>query len=151
MKQARDLFLLSAIAYRQGKYDDSATLFATAMSSDDVEQFLEVLNEEQTVTSSSLLSPAKEIESSLEQAIGIFSTSLNTAIETEDEELVFPATSETDLDESEDFDDDEENSSDVSSFPGQTIIPSSLSNEEKSKSRKIVISSSINSPVKLRA
>jgi hypothetical protein len=150
MKQARDLFLLSAIAYRQGKYDDAATLFATAMSSDDADQFLEVLNEEQTVTANTLLSTGKEIESSLDQAITLFSSSLSTAIEAEDEELLILSASETNEEDLEDFDDDE-TSSDVSSFPGQNIIPSSLSNEEKPKSRKILISSNINSPVKLRA
>ena len=40
---ARDLFLLSAVAFRNGKYDQAGELFSAALSSDDSSEFLNVV------------------------------------------------------------------------------------------------------------
>jgi hypothetical protein len=151
MKQARDLFLLSAIAFQQGKHSDSGKLFATAMASSDVEEFLDLLNEERTVTSGSLLSTSRAIETSLEDATRLFAASLSE--EAEDETIVsLPGLSEeADDEEDEDFDDIDSN------MPGQRIIPSSISSSATPKAApgttgsRIVISSSLRSPVKVKS
>lgn len=123
MKQARDLFLLSALAYRQGKHQDSATLFAAAMASDDVDQFLEVLNEENTVTSMSLSSTSKSIETSLEQAIANFSEGLASSDEDEDTVEFAESTPGADDEDFDDFGTDEPSSG----MLGQPMLPSVLS------------------------
>lgn len=146
MKQARDLFLLSAIAYRQGKFEESATLYATAMTSEDADQFLSVLNEEQTITANSLLDVGKELDQNLEKSISTFADVLSNEYfyKAEDEPLRIPSLSEDGEDE--DFEGD---SDDVSSFPGEKIIPSSLS-KSKPYTGKLIISPTLNSPIKVK-
>ncbi len=156
MKQARDLFLLAAIAYRQGKPADSGRLFAAAMASDDVEDFLTVLNEEQTVKEHTLRSHSSEVEDCLETAVSAFSESLSAAAEDEDLfEIGDTATEDDDTD----FEDDSQQSDDPSDImPGQNILPGSLSADPNKvdqpipvRKSRIVISSSLNSPVRPRS
>jgi hypothetical protein len=161
MKQARDLFLLATIAYQQGKHSDAGTLFATAMASSDVNEFLDLLNEENTVTAGTMLATSKSIETTLSQAVNRFSASLSE--EAEDEELTsLPKLSDagtegeddTELDEDdEDFNDDIDTDN-----PGCKVLPSSLSSTVKvlplantKPSTRIIISSTLKSPVKVKA
>lgn len=149
MRNARDLFLLSALAYRQGRHKESATLYATAMASEDVDQFLSVLNEEHTVTAASLSSAISTIETTLEEKALEFANSL-TAI-AEDEVIVeLPSQSESfDLDEeTEDEALDDLETSDPSGMPGQKILPTSISTATKKV--KLVISPSLHTSISLK-
>ena len=161
MKHSRDLFLLSTIAFRQGKHQDAGSLFAAAMSATDSEEFLNLLNEENTVTASTLLSIASDIELDLESACASFTSSLSSSGEDEDE---FNIEDEDSGDEDEDsgdedeadFDDEDAGDDISSSMPGQRILPSSLSSNKPAKEQKpttgsrIVVSSSLKSPVRIK-
>lgn len=159
MKQARDLFLLSSIAYQQGKYSESGTLFATAMASSDVDEFLNLLNEEQTVTTQTLLSISSSVDTSLEIAASRFTQALSAD---EDEEDTVPQPSD-ETDAEEDFQDDKDEFVDDvdTDIPGQHVAPGSLTlaptniiGQSKSSTDlvlpKIVISSTLKSPVRIR-
>lgn len=156
MKQSRDLFLLSALAYRQGKAADAGQLFAAAMSQPDTDEFLNLLNEEQTVTASSLLSTSRSIEDSLEQATSAFVEALSA--DAEDETIIgLPRHEGDDEENSEDLDDIGDNhegcTSDdqASSMPGLPLIPSSLSSiSSLPPSTKIILSDTFKSPVGIK-
>lgn len=152
MKQARDLFLLSTIAYQQGKHSDSGKLFAAAMASSDASEFLDLLNEEQTVTSGSLVaasaSLSNSIEESVEAATQSFSLALSSSAEDEESSDVPTPTEE---DDGEDFEEGDEYVDDIDTdMPGQKVLPSSLSSTSFKPKTKIIISASLNSPIKLR-
>jgi hypothetical protein len=155
MQQSRDLFLLATLAYRQGKPSDAGQLFAAAMSQPDTDQFLDLLNEDLTVTASSLLSTSRSIETSLEQAVASFTEALSA--DAEDETVIGLPRHEGDDDEnSEDLDDIGDNhegcTSDdqASDMPGLPLIPSSLSKVAGSPSTKIILSGNLRSPVGLK-
>ena len=154
MKHSRDLFLLSTIAFRQGKHQDAGSLFAAAMSAPDSDEFLNLLNEENTVTANTLLSTASDIELDLESACASFTSSLSSSGADEDEFNIDDEDSGEDDDAN--FDDEDAGDDISSSMPGQRILPSSLSSNKPVKERKpttcsrIVVSSSLKSPVRIK-
>lgn len=109
---ARDLFLLSTIAYKRGQIDQAGVLFATAMASADADAFIEELNNNATVSVSA--SNADRVHSF---AAGAFS------VIQEDDVTGLPALCAEDEDDDEDFESDDPNPL----MPGQNILPSAIS------------------------
>lgn len=106
MSLTRDMLVLAAVAFREKRYSDAGTLFATAMSCDDFEEFFENLSKMDTETSLSfsektLAQISKEISLSMEDP---------ETDATEDEEEI----------ESDDLDPDN---------PGELLLPSSISSK----------------------
>jgi hypothetical protein len=144
MYQSRDLFLLSAIAFKQGNHKDSATLFASAMASGDCDAFLTFLNSDNTVEASTL-DAVRSIEGHLETAIAGFEDGLSEFSEDE-ASLTLPSLS-AETDDETDFDTQEDEVSDDvdETLPGEAVIPSSLS--AVAKPRVIL---AVSSPVTLK-
>ena len=163
MQTARDLMLLAAVAFNNGKYDDAGALFATALSSEDAPQLLERLGDmefqpeaEPTVTAGATHMSLREISQALSAAIEDTmddEEGVATASDDEDEEDLDEEEDEDDLDEEEDEGDDEEESDDFDpDNGGETILPSSISSvqvKRKEGGSKLIISG-LNSPIKLK-
>jgi hypothetical protein len=111
MSLTRDMLVLAAVAFREKRYSDAGTLFATAMSCDDSEEFFENLSKmDETSLSFSektLAQISKEISLSMEDP---------ETDATEDEE------DEEDEEEIESDDLDPDN-------PGELLLPSSISSK----------------------
>jgi len=130
MNVSRDLFLLAAIAFQQGDYDKSASLFASSMSSDDAEEFLNQVDQmadedslEETESTSSGKSSLRSIARILKKSMKATSESLSADdfdFEDEDEDTDSSAATE-DSDEELESDDVDPDS------PGERIIPAALS------------------------
>lgn len=136
MKTARDLLLLSAVAFNQNKFEDAGALFASALSAADAPELLQELNKIgqpdaeplQTESVSSSGMTLSQIAKSLSSAIG---------------ENVAVAGDDADEEESEDEEDEEEDSESTSSAAPQSNI------QRRSKGERKLITS-VNSPIKLK-
>lgn len=162
MKTARDLLLLSAVAFNNKQFDDAGALFATALSSADAPELLQALNtigdpnaeplDLESVSSAeikpmSISRIAKSLSAAIEDQVGEASDEDDSEDEDEDE-------SEDDESEDEDEDDSEDDSEEdeseddaedesVSTSSGSTI-------QRRSKGEPQLVISSVNSPIKLK-
>lgn len=137
MSVSRDLFLLSAIAFQQGQYDKAASLFASSLSADDANEFLDQVD--QMVSDIPLLDPeavSSGSKASLSSIAQIIKASMKLAAESTsaadfDEEDTEEDPSEDEDDESPEDEDDEstelESDDADPDNPGERIIPSALS------------------------
>ncbi len=134
MKQniARDLLLLAAVAYRNGRYEDAGSLFATSMSSSDATELLQELDIEGDLGVDDLQPPSGDWESESSDAprAGLESISKSLA----DAMSLIPSLSASEDVDTPDLEDEEEEDSDDAvsddfnpGMPGQKIVPSSLS------------------------
>lgn len=145
MKTARDLLLLSAVAFQQGKFDDAGALYASALSSEDSAELLQELNklgqpeaaplETETSVSSGGMT-LSQIAKSLSTAIG------ENAAEAGDDE-----DEEDDDSESDDEEDSDEDDTDSSESTSSTAPQSQVQRKSKGE-RKLI--NSVTSPIKLK-
>lgn len=154
MKTARDLLLLSAVAFQQNKFDEAGSLYAAALASSDANELLQALNKlgdpnatplEQEAVASSGMS-LSQIAASLSSAIG----DMAEAEASEDDE---DADDESESDDDEDDDEESESSEDESGDTGApktaqaSAAPSKVQRKSKQGERKLV--NSVSSPIKL--
>lgn len=140
MQTARDLMLLAAMAFKNGKFDDAGALFASSLSSEDADSFLNEVNRLGNPEAENL--DIESISSNGGMSLSQIAQSLSGAIkesvsgDDEDEE-----------DESEDEDEEEEEDSEddesVSTSSGSGI-------QRRSKGEPPLVISVANSPIKLR-
>jgi len=134
MKQniARDLLLLAAVAYRNGRYEEAGSLFATSLSSSDADELLQELDVEGDLDAEDLRPSSGDWESESSDAprAGLESISKSLA----DAMSLIPSLSaDEEVEPSELLAEDEEDGDDAPSddwnpgVPGQKIVPSSLS------------------------
>lgn len=148
---ARDLFLLSAIAFQSGKYDQAASLFVSSLSADDANEFLDQLEgmtEEAPLSSQDIgIESVSGTMADISRTIRAQIQSTVVALASDDLDLESDSEDDTNSDEAnaEEDDvstdqeagdaelDDESPESDLESddpdpdSPGERIVPSSLS------------------------
>ncbi len=131
---ARDLFLLSAIAFKNGKFDQSASLFATSLSSDDAAEFLSQIEamDDQPIAaeaSTEVKSTMSDIVRSIRDQIELTNAALAADESDEDPDAVDEQDQDDDSGVNEDVEDDPEAASDNvdPNNPGEYIVPASLS------------------------
>jgi ribonuclease E len=117
MKTSRDLMLLAAVAFKNGKFDDSGALFAASLSASDADEMIQTLNclgnpdaepleiESESVSSSSEIS-LSQIVQSISAAIG--DHQMATASDEDSEEEDQDEEEEDEEEEDEDLDEDED-------------------------------------------
>lgn len=152
MKTSRDLMLLAAVAFKNGKYDDAGALFAASLSADDSDTMLESLNSLgnedaeplniESVSSSSEVS-LSEIVASISNAIGDHQAA--TASSEDDSEETPDEEDEDEEDEADEEEEDEEE--DTDSATASSNAPRIV--RRPAGEHTLVIQA--NSPIKLRA
>ena len=163
MKQnvSRDLLLLAAVAYRQGRFDTAGSMFAASMSADDADELLSQLDVEGDLapdgegtsdqgenaeTGDAPRTGLAAIASTIEDAMSAFASTSSDEEDEEDEDL---PDVEDDIEEDTDDADSDDFNPEV---PGQKIIPSSLSssNQGGGERQKVVLVMGSSSPVRVK-
>jgi len=128
MSTARDLFLLSAIAFQEGKFEQAGLLITASLSADDAGEFLEQVDKLQDNVGEDQESTSSESNSSMSD----IARQIALAMQDQDQDHEVLSAEDLDIEEGSDadFKDDlEDPVSDVvdPATPGETLIPSSLS------------------------
>lgn len=166
MKQtaARDLLLLAVVAQRNGRFSEAGSLFGACLASDDIDDFLEEVDEEGVLKEEASRpiddwavqgsSDAPRIglrQIAKEFGEGLMHVSLSAEDEAEDEDdvAVEDGIDDTIIDDSEDEESDDFNEE----ISGQRIIPSSLSSDAGGGQSlpRLDLLSGVKSPVRLKA
>lgn len=132
MNKARDLFLLAAVAYQAGRYEDAGSLFASCMSSPDNGEFLISL---QSNVIESTASDDTEIVTRLSEAMSSMASTVDLSAFEDDEDI-----GEDNVDEDTDEPDPD--------FPGQNLPLAVVSTDKQSEN--IVLANGTSSPVRLK-
>lgn len=125
MSIARDLFMLAALAFQEGKYEQAGILFTSSLSSDDFGTFLAQVDSLPEVNESSSSSDFDEQY----EKVGMSEIARQIALAMQEESVSAVDLSIEDGSDAE-IDDEDEGplSDDVDpDFPGQMLLPSSLS------------------------
>ena len=148
MQTARDLMLLAAVAFNNGKFDDAGALFASALSSDDAGSFLNEVNRIGNPDAENL--DIESVSSGDGMSLSQIAQSLSGAIkesmagddESEDEDEDMEDEESEDSDE-EDEEEDSEDEESISTSSGSGI-------QRRSKGEPRLVISVANSPIKLK-
>lgn len=141
METARDLISLAAIAYKQGQHENAGSLFATAMESSDIDEFLKSITQPRVTTASdnaaSVISGINAVYQTVTRPEEVATEQAVTAgqdaddVDTDQDELdAEDGGIDLDTSENDEEDDDTNNnlSEDVSAdFPGEKVLPESTS------------------------
>lgn len=148
MQTARDLMLLAAVAFKNGKFDDAGALFASSLSSEDADSFLNEVNRLGNPTAENLdIESVSSANMSLSQIAQSLSGAIKeSVIEAGDEDEESEDEEEMEDEESEDEDEDEEEDSE----DDESVSTSSSGIQRRSKSEPQLVISVANSPIKLR-
>jgi len=151
MKTSRDLMLLAAVAFKNGKFDDAGALFASSLSSEDSDSFLNEVNrignpDAENLNIESVSSDTSNL--SLSQIAQSLSGAIKDSVESGDDDEDQEDEDEEDLEDEEDTDEeDEEDAEDdesVSTSSGSGI-------QRRTKGRPQLVISVANSPIKLKS
>lgn len=148
MKTSRDLMLLAAVAFKNGKFDDAGALFASSLSSEDSDSFLNEVNRIGNPDAENLniesVSSSDTSNMTLSQIAQSLSGAIKDSVESGDEEDEEDQEDEEDIDEEDQEDIDEEDEEDdesVSTSSGSGI-------QRRTKGRLISVA---NSPIKTKS
>lgn len=129
---ARDLFLLSTIAFNNGKMNDAAQLFAASLSADDYPEFLKAVKDlavaptEVSTSTSSTPTPRTNIKASMADQVRIM-TSVLQSTSSDDTDADGEPLDDADY---EDLDDDDVYADEIDpNTPGQRMVLPSLSTQ----------------------
>lgn len=150
MKTSRDLMLLAAVAYKNGKFDDAGALFAASLSASDADEMLQTLNcldnpdaevlEIESVSSSSDMSLSAIVES-ISAAIGEHHAATASDEDEDSEE------EDEDLDDEDSEEEDEEEEDEEEDEDDESLSTSSAAPQSKGEPTFILQGSS---PIKLK-
>lgn len=163
MKTARDLLLLSAVAYQQNKYEDAGALFAAAMASDDAPELLQAVNKLDDPKAEPLeleIVPTASTSSGEEKPLTLaqISKRIGTAIaaDGEEEDTYEGGGDDDELESDEEVDEEEEEDSDESEVEDGDSL-SAVASSAIGIKRKAVktntapkLSVSVSSPIRLK-
>lgn len=149
MKTSRDLMLLAAVAFKNGKFDDAGALFASSLSSEDSDSFLNEVNRIGNPDAENLniesVSSSATSNLTLSQIAQSLSGAIKDSVESGDEEDEEDIDEEDQEDDEEDIDEedqeDEEDDESVSTSSGSGI-------QRRSKGQPQLVISVANSPIK---
>jgi hypothetical protein len=160
MKTSRDLMLLASVAFKNGKFEDAASLFAASLSSDDSEAFMQALNtmddpkaEPLEIESVSSGAPSlSEIVASIANALSDHQIA-TAAEEDEDDEESNDANEEEvgDDDTDEDEDDEESEDEDGDDESVSTASAAKTSGVKRLPKGEQNLVQKVNSPIKLKS